>query len=222
MRPEVKSDLQEAGKIVVPMRFLVIDDHPVVREVLPAVLAKAFGEVEVHAAGDLADALQWAREHGAPDMVLLDLGLPGCSGIEALASLRQSHPGVRIVIFSAADDSELICAALRGGAAGYIPKTATPDVIVAALHLVRAGGVYVPAEALGDASISEDVTFTERQLDVLRLMLNGLSNAEIARALRISESTVKQHVGDVYVALRVSTRAQAMAAAARLAIKPAR
>ena len=204
------------------MRFLVIDDHPVVREVLPAVLAKAFGEVEVHAAGDLADALQWAREHGAPDMVLLDLGLPGCSGIEALASLRQSHPGVRIVIFSAAEDSELIRAALRGGAAGYIPKTATPDVIVAALHLVRAGGVYVPAEALGDASISEDLTLTERQLDVLRLMLNGLSNAEIARALRISESTVKQHVGDVYVALRVSTRAQAMAAAARLAIKPAR
>lgn len=207
---------------MVPIRFLVIDDHPVVREVLPAVLRKAFGEVEAHAAADLADALQWAGEHGAPDMVLLDLGLPGCSGIEALSSLRQSHPGIRIVIFSAADDTGLIRAALKAGAAGYIPKTATPEVIAAALHLVRAGGVYVPAEALGEASISEEVTLTERQLDVLRLMLNGLSNAEIGRALRISESTVKQHVGDVYVALRVSTRAQAMAAAARLAIKPAR
>lgn len=207
---------------MVPTRFLVIDDHPVVREVLPAVLRKAFGEVEAHAVGDLAGALAWAREHGVPDMVLLDLGLPGCSGIEALASLRQSYPGIRIVIFSAADDGELIRAALKGGAAGYIPKTATPEVIAAALHLVRAGGVYVPAEALGDASVSDDVNLTDRQLDVLRLMLNGLSNAEIARALRISESTVKQHVGDVYVALRVSTRAQAMAAAARLAIRPAR
>ncbi|HUG76005.1 MAG TPA: response regulator transcription factor [Burkholderiales bacterium] len=219
---KAQNSVQEATKIVVPMRFLVIDDHPVVREVLPAVLRKAFGEVEIHAVGDLDSAIAWARERGAPDMVLLDLGLPGCSGIEALVRLRHAHPETKVVVFSAAEDGELIRSSLKSGAAGYIPKTATPEVIAAALHLVRAGGVYIPSEALGEAPAGEEVSLTDRQLDVLRLMLNGLSNAEIARALRISESTVKQHVGDVYVALRVSTRAQAMAAAARLAIKPAR
>ena len=205
------------------MQALLIDDHPLIHEILPAMLRKAVGrDVVVHAAQNLDEALECARRRKPLDLVLLDLGLPGCSGIEALKRIRERCPDAKIVVVSASDDPESIQAAFKAGAVGYIPKTSTPPTIIGALKLVCDGGTYVPREALDlSRSAAARPEFSGRQLEVLRLMLKGLSNREIAKLLRIAENTVKHHVGEVYGALGASSRGEAMAAAVRRGYKSA-
>ena len=200
------------------MQVLVVDDHPMVHEVMPEVLKKAFGETVVHEARDLESALETAGRCKKLDMVLFDLGLPGLSGIEALKRFRKKHPDPKVVIFSASEDRDSILAAFKAGAVGYIPKTYKPREIIAALQLVAAGREYVPSQALA-ASPAHDVNLGERQVTVLRLMLKGLSNRQIAEELDIAESTVKHHTGLIYEALGVASRAEAMAAAQRRGLK---
>jgi len=203
------------------MRALVIDDHPLIQEIVPAVLAKALGDVAVATESTLEAGLARAAGDETPDLVLLDLGLPGCQGLEALARFRSKFPDVLLVVLSATCDRASILAALEAGAVGYIPKTSKPDVMVAALKLVAAGGTYVPPEAL-EASV-EKVTsrrrraleLTQRQKDVLRLILKGYNNERIAAELAIAPNTVKQHAHAIFSALGVSTRADAVIAAAR-------
>ncbi len=201
------------------MHVLIVDDHPVLQEVLPAMVKKAMGDCEVHVTGNLTEAL--ARISAAEvDLVLLDLGLPGCIGIEALMRLRSQNPTVKVAIVSSADDGAIIRAALKAGAVAYIPKTSKPDVIMAALQVVQAGGTYVPREAVvGDgAALPGASALSPRQQDVLELMQKGLSNREIASELNIAESTVKQHLGVIYEFLGVATRAEAIVAAARMGL----
>ncbi len=201
------------------MHVLIVDDHPVLQEVLPAMVKKAMGDCEVHVTGNLSEAL--ARISAAEvDLVLLDLGLPGCMGIEALMRVRGQDPKVRIAVVSSADDGAIIRAALKAGAVAYIPKTSKPDVIMAALQVVQAGGTYVPREAIDTdgAPLSGANTLSPRQQDVLELMQKGLSNREIASELNIVESTVKQHLGVIYGFLGVTTRAEAIVAAARMGL----
>jgi len=203
------------------MRALVIDDHPLIQEIVPAVLAKALGDVAVATESTLEAGLARAAGDETPDLVLLDLGLPGCQGLEALARFRSKFPDVPLVVLSATCDRASIVAALEAGAVGYIPKTSKPDVMVAALKLVAAGGTYVPPEALAEPV--EKVTsrrrraleLTQRQKDVLRLMLKGYNNERIASELAIAPNTVKQHAHAIFSALGVSTRADAVIAAAR-------
>lgn len=204
------------------MRALVIDDHPLIREIVPAVLAKALGEVVVTAEATLEAGIARASAE-APDLVLLDLGLPGCEGLEALARFRSRFPDVRLVVLSGVCDRDSILAALEAGAAGYIPKTSKPEVMIAALKVVAAGGTYVPREALEEPdekavprrrrTVAHDLT--ERQKDVLRLILKGYNNDRIAAELAIAPNTVKQHAHAIFGALGVSTRAEALVAAAR-------
>ena len=203
------------------MRALVIDDHPLIQEIVPAVLAKALGDVAVATESTLEAGLARAAGDETPDLVLLDLGLPGCQGLEALARFRSKFPDVLLVVLSATCDRASIVAALEAGAVGYIPKTSKPDVMVAALKLVAAGGTYVPPEALAEPV--EKVTsrrrraleLTQRQKDVLRLILKGYNNERIASELAIAPNTVKQHAHAIFSALGVSTRADAVIAAAR-------
>jgi DNA-binding NarL/FixJ family response regulator len=196
--------------------ILVVDDHPLVHEILPHAVRKAFGEVQVHAATDLNAALERAAQCKQLQLVLLDLTLPGCSGIDALVKFRDKYPQAKIVVFSATEDPQSIQAAFATGAVGYIPKTSRPDLMVAALRVVAAGGKYVPSEILGGyAKANGGLELTERQLEVLRLMLRGLSNRQIAERLEIAEGTVKQHATDIYQALAVTSRAEAIAAAHR-------
>ncbi len=128
--------------------ILVVDDHPMIHEIAPHVMRKAFGEVEVYDAADLDTGLECAGACEKLQLVLLDLSLPGCTGLDALLKFRQKFPDAKIVVFSSTDDSESIQAAFRAGAVGYIPKTSRPDLIVAALKVIQAGGKYVPSEAL--------------------------------------------------------------------------
>lgn len=200
------------------MQVLIVDDHPVLQEVLPAIVKKALGDCVVHLTADLSEALA-RMSSAAPDLVLLDLGLPGCMGIEALMRVRVQNPGVKVAIVSSADDGAVIRAALKAGAAGYIPKTSKPDVILAALRVIQAGGTYVPSEAIEDdgAAACGEGALSPRQRDVLALMQRGKSNREIASELNIAESTVKQYISAIYEFLGVTTRAEAIVAAARMA-----
>lgn len=206
------------------MRALVIDDHPLIQEIVPAVLAKALGEVDVATESTLEAGIARASREEIPELVVLDLGLPGCEGLEALARFRSKFPEVPLVVFSGTTDRALIVAALEAGADGYIPKTSKPAVMIAALKIVAAGGTYVPPEALEDAveearparrRRTAALDLTERQKQVLRLILKGYNNERIASELSIAPNTVKQHAHAIFTALGVSTRAEAVIAAAR-------
>jgi DNA-binding NarL/FixJ family response regulator len=206
------------------MRALVIDDHPLIQEIVPAVLAKALGEVDVATESTLEAGIARASREEIPELVVLDLGLPGCEGLEALARFRSKFPEVLLVVFSGTTDRASIVAALEAGADGYIPKTSKPAVMIAALKVVAAGGTYVPPEALEDAveearparrRRTAALDLTERQKQVLRLILKGYNNERIASELSIAPNTVKQHAHAIFTALGVSTRAEAVIAAAR-------
>ena len=198
------------------MRALVVDDHPLVHEILPVMLRKALGDVSVASEGTLEAGLARAGGSVAPDLVLLDLGLPGCDGLEALERFRREFPKLPLVVLSGNCDRDSILRALEAGAVGFIPKTSKPDVMIAALKVVAAGGTYVPPEALeGSDTKARALDLTERQRDVLRLILKGYNNERIAAELAIAPNTVKQHAHAIFAALGVSTRAEAMVAAAR-------
>ncbi|HEU4352039.1 MAG TPA: response regulator transcription factor [Burkholderiales bacterium] len=210
------------------MRALVIDDHPLIQEIVPAVLAKALGEVAVATESTLEAGIARAARDEIPELVVLDLGLPGCQGLEALARFRSKFPEIPLVVLSCTCDRDSIRAAFEAGAAGYIPKTSKPDVMIAAIRVVAAGGRYVPPEALEDAAgkmrpaprVTAAFELTQRQEQVLRLILKGHNNERIAAELSIACNTVKQHVHAIFTALGVSTRAEAVIAATRRGFLP--
>jgi DNA-binding NarL/FixJ family response regulator len=205
------------------MRILVVDDHPLMAEALGVAMRSLDRETEVETAGNLAAAMARAGETGF-DLCLLDLGLPDCTGLEALSRMRERLPALPVVVVSGSDDAGSVFAALDLGAMGYIPKTSPRDVLLGAVRLVAAGGIYLPAEALKarDAAAARpgaDIALSARQREVLGLLLKGLPNKLIARKLGIAENTTKIHVSAVLRALGVSTRTQALIAANRLGLR---
>lgn len=216
------------------MRALVIDDHPLVRDAVANVLRALDPTVDIAVAGDCDTGLQ-AAAHGAElDLVLLDLNLPGLSGIPALKRWRSQYPLVPVIVLSASDDQATVLAAINAGAAGYIPKSSSNDVMREALRLVLAGGKYLPPELLVPAGATrsakarrqavghaETLGLTERQIAVLRLIAKGAPNKVICRELGLAERTVKAHVTAVLRSLNVSSRTQAAVEAVRLGLTEA-
>ena len=212
------------------MRILVVDDHVLVREGLRGVLDELQPGAVILEAADCREATRFIGEFADLELVLLDLGLPDTDGFTLLRDLRQRHPSLPIVVLSALQDRASVTQALDLGAAGFIPKSAHRAVMLGALRLVFAGGIYVPPEILRDDRTGSDSSawresrlvspqelgLTARQLEVLALMLRGNSNKEICRTLVLSEQTVKNHVSAVLRALRVKSRAEAIVAASRL------
>jgi DNA-binding NarL/FixJ family response regulator len=212
------------------MKFLVIEDHPIVADALRQALLTLERTAEVACVGDLAAALAATAGDAQFDLALLDLGLPDCAGPDGLARLREARPDLPVVVVSGTSDPDTILEALDLGAMGFIPKTSTRDVLLNAVRLVASGGIYVPVEALksrgkaeggapGAARSAAELGLTERQRDVLVLLLKGLPNKLIARKLDLAENTVKVHVRAVLQALDVSTRTQALIAATRLGLR---
>jgi DNA-binding NarL/FixJ family response regulator len=208
------------------MKILIVEDHPLVREVLHSVAREAFGEPLIDMAGSFAEAAQKARAADKLDLVLLDLGLPDCGGIDTFKRFRRLQSGARVVVFSEIDDPSCVIAAMEGGACGFLPKTMTRPVILAALQLVAAGGIYMPPQVMGARGYAASRRrrrnhddLTHRQLDVLRLIAKGLRNKQIAERLKIAEDTVKQHARAAYGVLGVSSRTQAMSAVSRRGIR---
>ena len=126
------------------MRLLVVDDMPVMRELMSAIARAAFQHAEIQAADNMASALETASNMQTLDMVLLDLGLPDCKGVESVLSFRETFPHTNIVVVSLNDTQDVIAAAMRAGATGFVPKTFTEAEMVTALRVVANGGVYQP------------------------------------------------------------------------------
>jgi len=214
------------------LRILVCDDHAIFRAGLRGVLGELSADAELLEAPDVTRALELARDHPDLELVLLDLHMPGTDGRTGLRQLRAAHPGLPVVIVSAADDPAEMRRVLDEGASGFIPKASRSEELVAALRLVLAGGVYVPRAALGAASPAADSgsarrerrreragTLTERQIEVLSLMARGLTNREICGVLDIKEGTVKTHIAAIFETLEVTNRTEAAVAARELGLK---
>ncbi len=216
------------------MKILVVDDHPLIQEAAKTVLTQLDGATEVIAATTCAEALRQVGQHPDINLILLDLGLPDVDGYDALAKLRSQHEAVPVVVLSANDSKSAVTKAIEGGAMGFIPKTATTAVMVNALRLVLSGAVYLPSEVLGPDAPSvksgaeshgeptktpADLGLTERQSQVLSLLIQGKPNKLIMRELGLAEATVKVHIGAILKALSVDNRTQAVIAVAQRGIK---
>ena len=198
------------------MDVLIVDDHPLIHETLGSAVRSVVPKADIHDAFSLKEALERAKTLPDDSLVLLDLGLPDGNGIDVLRTFRKAYPHLRVAVVSATETSVLVAAALKIGAAGYIPKTSKPDIIVAALGVIVAGGTYIPQQVLPEMSGAP--VFTARQLEVLQLLAKGASNRDIARTLGIADNTAKQHTHAVFQALKVTSRSQAVVAAMRLGI----
>jgi len=214
------------------MKILVVDDHPLILEALKQVLRDLQPDIEVMEARDAVQALDQAGTHPDLSLVLLDLTLPKTHGLELLAELRQRCPDVPVVVLSATEDRETVLRAINDGAMGFIPKTSRTEVLVAALRLVFSGGVYLPPSVFSGAAhaVSEprppaiarsprEAGLTERQAQVLALLVQGKSNKLICRALDLAEGTVKIHVTAILRALNVSNRTEALVAVSRMGLR---
>ena len=232
LQSQDQSGRTRAGETA-PMKTLIIDDHALIRDALHGVLGELRPVDAVLDAPNCSEAVSLAEANaGDIDLILLDLGLPDGDGFGLLAQLRDRYPAVAIVVLSASSDRDGIAKALDLGALGFIPKSATRAVMMSALQLVFAGGIYVPPEAVprnsgqpdpggsgsGPPSPSE-LGITQRQLDVLGLIMQGKSNKAICRDLDLAEATVKNHVTAVFKALKVTSRTEAVIAAAELGWK---
>ena len=177
-------------------------------------------------ASDCRHALRLVEENADLELILLDLNLPDRNGFEVLADLRRRYPTISVVVLSAFHDRENVLRAFDLGALGFLPKSAPREVMANALRLILAGGVYVPPEALASAETTTDrparpfspadVGLTERQIEVLSLMMRGKSNKAISRRLDMAEPTVKHHVTAILKALKATNRTEAVIAVGEL------
>ena len=206
--------------------ILIVDDHPLFREAMALVITTEFPGAQLREASTLPAAVECLTGGPVPDLVLLDLNLPGVHGLEGLAQVSAVTPEAPVVIISAEEDKQLILQAINAGAMGFITKSAPRERMRQALRQVLEGNIYLPPDIVrgstpaGPASghttpISEDALnrLTERQLRVLERMAMGESNKQIAWALNITETTVKTHVSAILGKLGVNNRVQAILAA---------
>ncbi|MEU4093068.1 response regulator transcription factor [Streptomyces sp. NPDC026673] len=199
-----------------PIRVLLVDDHQVVRRGL-----RTFLEVQpdIEVVGEAGDGEEGVLRAGElePDVILMDVRMPGVDGIEALRRLRDNGSKARVLVVTSFTERRTVVPALRAGAAGYVYKDVDPDALAGAIRSVHAGHVLLQAE-VADALLSQEDsapgqgrggTLTDREREVLSLIAEGRSNREIARALVLSEKTVKTHVSNILMKLDLSDRTQA-------------
>lgn len=218
------------------VHILLVDDHALFRDGLALLLGPLRADLRTSQTGSVEEALTTIASAGLPDLVLMDLGLPGMPGLDGIVLIRQRHPELPVVALSSADDRDTVLRALDAGAMGFIPKSSTSAVMLAALELILARGVYLPPSVLPGASAgtlpappaaqsaragagAARLGLTPRQCDVLYLILQGKPAKLIERELDLAPSTVKAHTSAVLRALNVTTRTQAVVAAGRLGLR---
>jgi two-component system, NarL family, response regulator len=194
---------------VMPIRILIADDHPVVREGLAAMIERRTDMTVVAEANHGQEAVALFRQH-QPDVVLMDLRMPEMDGVEAILTIREQTPEARVIVLTTYDTDEDIYRALRAGAKAYLLKDTPREELLDTIRAVSAGRTRVPSDVA--AKLAERVSseaLTTREVEVLRLIVAGNSNREIATLLYISEGTVKTHVNHILMKLGVNDRTQA-------------
>ena len=209
------------------MKILLIDDHALFRSGLKFLLSDLDETLLFSEARSVPDTEQYAASQF--DLILLDWNLPGITGSDGLKALKERFANTTIVVLSGEEDPELVRKAIDLGAAGFIPKASVPAVLISALRLILAGGIYLPAQLLmrpntshpkadgsethrAEPKLSDQLT--PRQLDALMLAVKGKSNKQIARDLAVSEGTIKQHLSTAFRLLNVNNRTEAVYAVA--------
>jgi len=213
------------------LKLLVVEDHALVREGLVRLLGQIEEGATVFESADFESALTVLDNEGEFDLVLLDLALPGIDGFAGLDILRRRYPAMPVAVVSAFDDTPTITRVLNLGASGFFPKAFSGEALLAAVREVLAGNIFRPSGQQGarlddttpvpPSRISvkpDEVGLTDRQAQVLALMVRGLSNRDIADQLELSEGTVKIHATAVFKALGVNSRTQALVAVSRYGI----
>lgn len=215
------------------MDILLVDDHALFRGGLKFLLQQLDTGLVLDEAGNCTQAIERtaARRY---DLILLDLNMPGLNRLDALEALRDAAPDAPVVVLSGEGDPAVVRAAIERGAMGFIPKSATPEVLIQALRLVLAHGVYLPVEVLDTAYTVAKATpgaqtdwasqqtpagLTPRQMDVLRCVIQGKPNKVIARELGVAESTVKVHLSSVLRAFGAHNRTEAVYGAAKMGLR---
>lgn len=215
---------------MVPRKVLMVDDHAMVREGTRLLVAQQELGCELLEAGTWTEAKRLLAVTPGMDWVLLDLALPDVDGLAALGELRAAYPDVPVVVLSASEDRAVVLECINRGAMGFIAKTSSGKELADALRVVFGGGVYLPPSILGKPAPSRapeggvmaakreelaELGLTPRQIEVLELMVQGLSNKSIAQKLELAEPTVKTHVAAGLRALNVKNRTQAVFALAK-------
>lgn len=200
---------------------LIADDHAIVRRGLRTLIA---GEPDMEVAGEASDGYEVVHSARTlnPDVILLDLVMPGLGGLEALTQIKDDNPEARVLVLTSFGDNERVFSAIRAGASGYLLKDASPEQLLQAIHDVYNGESHLhptialkmlreldnPVKPSANAPLTED-PLTEREVEVLRFVAQGLSNQEIAKTLTISERTVGNHIGSILRKLHLANRTQA-------------
>lgn len=204
------------------MKVLIVDDHALIREALHSVLKQLNREAVIVEASNSQQAMRIVEEHPDISFILLDINLPDRDGFSVLRELRERYATIAIVILSSSDDQDTVKRAFKLGALGFIPKTTEREVILNAIKLVFSGGVYIPSQMLEETRSPRPIAepagrdsfkgigLTDRQIEVLALLMKGRSNKVIAKTLNMAVPTVKNHITAVLKALGVASRAEAI------------
>jgi two-component system, NarL family, nitrate/nitrite response regulator NarL len=198
------------------VKLLIVDDHPLFRDGLAALLRQSDPETLVVPASSTEEALRIVDEQ-IVDAVFMDLMMPGLSGEAAIREFVRRHPQLPVIVLSGSESPHDVRRVINAGASGYIPKSATAQTVVSALRLVLSGNIYIPPLLVSAARVAELggsnqrslSRLTERQVDVLRYLRDGLTNKEISAHLGIAEKTVKVHIAAIFKTLNVVNRTQA-------------
>ncbi|MDQ3566191.1 MAG: response regulator transcription factor [Pseudomonadota bacterium] len=205
----------QPGSALSEIRVLIADDHLVVREGLVAILNRQSDMTVVGEAGNGREALEQWRNH-RPDVTLMDLRMPEMSGVEAIIAIREEDDKASVIILTTYDSDEDVYRGMRAGAKAYLLKDAHREELLNCIRAVYAGKTFIsPGIAVKLASRLREEDLTPRELEILNLVAQGLSNKLIARALEISEGTVKTHVKNLLEKLDATSRTEALAVAAR-------
>jgi len=211
------------------MKILIVDDHTLIRGALHSVLEQLKPEAVILEASNSRQAMQIVEADPDISLILLDINLPDRDGLSVLAELRERDATIGIIVLSGTDDPDTVKRAFKLGALGFIPKTTEREVMLNAIQLVLSGGIYIPSEILDyDQTAAprsptrplptkslDDLGLTDRQVEVLALLMEGKNNKLIAKTLNMAVPTVKNHITAVYKALNVTSRTEAVKVATR-------